>query len=155
MLLLNAPEAKYQSDSPQFIKTPELWRSNDGCRIGLWKFTVEMLCDKADITPDNVIILQDKNGFDDMVDSLMEMADKKLAILNQRRRETLPLADFIDWASCGGSDAFSVFQRIHSRICFWYAKEGGATVLFSEVTEVRDGVYLLAERCINTAVGKN
>lgn len=31
---------------------------------------------------------------------------------------------------------------------------GGATVLFSEVTEVRDAVYLLAERCVNQQVGK-
>ena len=52
--------------------------------------TVDMLCDEADITPDNVIVLQEKHGFDEMISALMEMADKKLKILNERRRETLP-----------------------------------------------------------------
>ena len=32
--------------------------------------------------------------------------------------------------------------------------KGGATVMFSEVTEVRDGVYLLGERCVNEEVGR-
>ena len=32
--------------------------------------------------------------------------------------------------------------------------EAGATVMFSEVTEARDGVHILASRCLNEEVGK-
>ena len=56
---------------------------------------------------------------------------------------------------CGGSDAFS---GVTANPAAGYASDmlvkGGATVLFSEVTEVRDGVYLLAERCVNEETGK-
>ena len=53
---------------------------------------------------------------------------------------------------CGGSDAFSGLTANPSA---GYAADmlvkGGATVLFSEVTEVRDGVHLLAARCRDAA----
>lgn len=53
---------------------------------------------------------------------------------------------------CGGSDAFSGLTANPS---VSYAADmlvkGGATVLFSEVTEVRDGVHLLAARCRDAA----
>ena len=46
---------------------------------------------------------------------------------------------------------FPVFQPIPSA---GYAADmlvrGGATVMFSEVTEVRDGVHMLAARCRNS-----
>ena len=49
---------------------------------------------------------------------------------------------------CGGSDAFS---GISANPSAGYAADmlvrGGATVMFSEVTEVRDGVHMLAARC--------
>nr|WP_278281649.1 UxaA family hydrolase [Clostridium puniceum] len=52
-----------------------------------------MLLDEADINPENVIILQEQKGMEAMIDALMNMTDKKLAKLNERRRETLPLSD--------------------------------------------------------------
>lgn len=123
--------------------------------LGCEKFTVEMLLDEADISPENVIILQEKKGFDDMIHSLMEMAEKKLERLNRRRRRTLPLSDLLIGMQCGGSDAFS---GVTANPSAGYAADmlvkGGATVMFSEVTEVRDGVYLLGERCVNEEVGK-
>lgn len=121
--------------------------------LGCEKFTVEMLLDEADITPENVIILQEKKGFDAMIDALMEMADRKLAILNQRKRTTLPLSKLCIGMQCGGSDAFS---GVTANPSAGYAADmlvkGGATVMFSEVTEVRDGVHYLAERCVNAEV---
>lgn len=121
--------------------------------LGCEKFTVEMLLDEADITPENVIILQEKKGFDAMIDALMEMADKKLAILNQRKRKTLPLSKLCIGMQCGGSDAFS---GVTANPSAGYAADmlvkGGATVMFSEVTEVRDGVHYLAERCVSAEV---
>lgn len=123
--------------------------------LGCEKFTVEMLLDEADISPENVIILQEKKGFDDMIEALMEMAEKKLQKLNERKRKTLPLSDLLIGMQCGGSDAFS---GVTANPSAGYAADmlvkGGATVLFSEVTEVRDGVYLLGQRCVNEEVGK-
>jgi galactarate dehydratase len=123
--------------------------------LGCEKFTVEMLLDASENNPDNVIVLQDKKGFNAMIDALMEMADKKLAKLNMRKRVTLPLSELMIGMQCGGSDAFS---GITANPSAGYASDmlvnGGATVLFSEVTEVRDGVHLIAERCVNSEVGK-
>jgi len=89
-----------------------------------------------------------------MIDALMEMAKKKLQILDKRRRETLPLSRLCIGMQCGGSDAFS---GVTANPSAGYASDllvkAGATVMFSEVTEVRDGVHILAERCISKEVG--
>lgn len=121
--------------------------------LGCEKLTPEDILEPCDINSENVIILQEKEGFEAMVNSIMEMAGKKLARLNTRRRQTLPLSDLIIGMQCGGSDAFS---GITANPSAGHASDmlvkGGATVLFSEVTEVRDGVHLLAERAINKEV---
>ena len=153
---INAPEAKVPIRALRNLsKHPNFGGQLMVVGLGCEKFTVEMLCEEADITPENVIILQDKKGFDEMVRSLMEMAEAKLKILNARRRETLPLSELLVGMQCGGSDAFS---GVTANPSAGYASDllvsGGATVLFSEVTEVRDGVYLLGQRCINEEVGK-
>lgn len=153
---INAPEARTPIRALRNLaKHPNFGGQLMAVGLGCEKFTVEMLLNEADIGPDNVIILQDKKGFEAMIDALMEMADKKLAILNRRKRETLPLSDLLVGLQCGGSDAFS---GVTANPSAGYAADmlvkGGATVLFSEVTEVRDGVYLLGHRCINDEVGK-
>lgn len=118
--------------------------------LGCEKLTPDMLLECDDNNKDNVIILQDHNGFDAMLKAILEMAENKLKILNKRKRETLPLSDLLIGLQCGGSDAFS---GITANPATGYASDmlvsGGATVLFSEVTEVRDGVHLLANRCTN------
>ena len=153
---INAPEAKVPIRALRNLaKHPNFGGELMAVGLGCEKFTVEMLLDQADISPDNVIILQEKKGFDDMVNSLMEMADRKLDRLNRRRRQTLPLSELLIGMQCGGSDAFS---GVTANPSAGYAADmlvkGGATVLFSEVTEVRDGVYLLGERCVSEEVGK-
>ncbi|MEY8357011.1 galactarate dehydratase [Lachnospiraceae bacterium 54-53] len=153
---IDAPEAKVPIRALRNLsKHPNFGGQMMVVGLGCEKFTVDMLCDAADITEENVIILQEKKGFDDMIGSLMEMAEKKLKILNERKREPLPLSDLLIGMQCGGSDAFS---GVTANPAAGYASDmlvkGGATVLFSEVTEVRDGVYLLAQRCINEEVGK-
>ncbi|GLB30346.1 putative galactarate dehydratase (L-threo-forming) [Lacrimispora amygdalina] len=153
---IHAPEAKIPIRALRNLsKHPNFGGQLMVVALGCEKFTVEMLCDSADINPDNVIILQEKEGFEDMISALMEMAEKKLKILNDRKRVTLPLSDLLIGMQCGGSDAFS---GVTANPAAGYASDmlvkGGATVLFSEVTEVRDGVYLLAKRCINEEVGK-
>lgn len=153
---INAPEAKIPIRTLRnLVKHPNFGGEVMVVALGCEKLTVEMLLDEGDITPDNVLVLQEKSGFQDMVDSIMEMAEKKLKHLNERRRETLPLSDLCIGLQCGGSDAFSgVTANPSAGYAADLLVQAGATVLFSEVTEVRDGVYLLAERCADEAVGR-
>lgn len=120
--------------------------------LGCEKLTPDQLLDASENTPENVIILQNYAGFQPMVEAILEMADRKLRRLNERRRETLPLSELCIGMQCGGSDAFS---GITANPSAGYAADmlvsGGGTVLFSEVTEVRDAVYLLAARSMNRA----
>jgi len=121
--------------------------------LGCEKLTVEQLIDKKDIISENVIVLQEEKGFEAMINSLMKMAQKKLEILNQRKRVTLPLSKLCIGMQCGGSDAFS---GVTANPAAGYASDmlvsAGATVMFSEVTEVRDGVHYLAQRCVDEKV---
>lgn len=121
--------------------------------LGCEKFTVDMLLDPKDNTPENVVILQQERGFDAMMAAIMGMAEKKLAILEARRREPLPLSDLFVAFECGGSDAFS---GVSANPSAGHASDmlvrGGATTCFSEVTEVREAVYLIARRCVSAEV---
>lgn len=81
------------------------------------------------------------------------MADRKLKKLNQRHREELPLSELVIGMQCGGSDAFSgITANPGAEYAADMLVRGGATVMFSEVTEVRDGVPMLAARCVNGQV---
>ncbi len=102
-----------------------------------------------------VIRLQDgeHHGFGDMVSAIMSAAEKRLDQLNQRTRTTRPAADLVVGMQCGGSDAFS---GVTANPSVGYAADllvrAGATVMFSEVTEVRDAIHLLTPRAINEEV---
>ena len=121
--------------------------------LGCEKLTFDMVLPPEDITPDNTLTLQDCPGHNAMMDAILAMADKKLQKLNQRRREELPLSQLLIGMQCGGSDAFS---GVTANPSAGYAADmlvrGGATVMFSEVTEVRDGVHMLAARCVSSEV---
>lgn len=109
------------------------------------------------VVSDQVVCLQDEKftGFQSMVDGIMKQAEVHLARLNQRRREPCPAADLIVGLQCGGSDAFS---GVTANPAVGYAADllvrAGATVMFSEVTEVRDAIHLLTPRVANQEVGK-
>lgn len=153
---INAPEAKVPIRTLRnMARHPNFGGELMVVGLGCEKLTVDMLLDAADMSPENVIFLQDIKGFEAMIDVLLEMADKKLSKLNKRRRVDLPLSDLLIGMQCGGSDAFS---GITANPSAGYAADllvqGGATVLFSEVTEVRDAVHLIAERCVNEEAGK-
>ncbi len=155
---IDAPEAKV----PQRIIRNIATHPNFGgvfmlIGLGCEKFTVDRFCENFPElnNEENVIVIQNIKGYDNIMKAIMEMAEKKLQILNQRKRETLPLSDLLVGMQCGGSDAFS---GITANPTAGYAADlivsGGGTVMFSEVTEVRDGVQFIAERCINDEVGK-
>lgn len=104
-----------------------------------------------------VIRLQDGElrGFADMVAAIMRAAEKRLEQLNRRRRVPCPASELIVGLQCGGSDAFS---GVTCNPATGYAADllvrAGATVLFSEITEVRDAVHLLTPRAANVHVGR-
>ncbi|MGH8639447.1 MAG: galactarate dehydratase, partial [Burkholderiales bacterium] len=104
-----------------------------------------------------LIRLQDDElrGFGDIVAAIMRAAEKRLEQLNRRKRETCPASELVVGLQCGGSDAFS---GVTCNPAVGYAADllvrAGATVLFSEVTEVRDAVHLLTPRAINEDVAR-
>ncbi len=116
--------------------------------LGCEKLTYDRVLPPEDINGENVLTLQDFAGHDAMMNAIMEMAEKKLQRLNRRVREELPLSELLVGMQCGGSDAFS---GVSANPSAGYAADmlvrGGGTVMFSEVTEVRDGVHMLAARC--------
>jgi galactarate dehydratase len=104
----------------------------------------------------DVVRLQDERGFAGTVAAIMQAAEKRLTLLNKRRREICPASDLIVGLQCGGSDAFS---GVTCNPALGYAADllvrAGATVLFSEVTEVRDAVHLLTPRAVNEQVARD
>ncbi len=105
-----------------------------------------------------IIRLQDEqhHSFGDMVTAIMEMAEKRLMQLNARTRVTRPAADLVVGLQCGGSDAFS---GVTANPAVGYAADllvrAGATVMFSEVTEVRDVIHLLTARAANQQIARD
>jgi galactarate dehydratase len=94
-------------------------------------------------------------GFSSMVDSIMATAMVQLAQLDQRRRVTCPASELVVGVQCGGSDAFS---GVTANPAVGYATDllvrAGATVMFSEVTEVRDGIDQLTSRAASAEVAQ-
>lgn len=103
-----------------------------------------------------VIRLQNENGFGEIVSAIMRAAERRLEQLNQRRRVTCPASDLVVGLQCGGSDAFS---GVTCNPAVGFAADllvrAGGTVLFSEVTEVRDAVHLLTPRAATEQVGRD
>lgn len=102
-----------------------------------------------------VICLQDEEhvGFMSMINSILRQAETHLERLNKRTRETCPASALVVGMQCGGSDAFS---GITANPALGYAADllvrAGATVMFSENTEVRDGVDQLTSRAATPEV---
>ncbi|WP_313561103.1 galactarate dehydratase [Diaphorobacter nitroreducens] len=107
--------------------------------------------------PLDVVCLQDEAhvGFMSMVDSILRQADEHLKRLNARRRETVPASELVVGVQCGGSDAFSgVTANPAVGFCTDLLVRAGATVMFSEVTEVRDGIDQLTARAATPEVAQ-
>jgi len=97
----------------------------------------------------DVVCLQDDAhvGFMSMIDSIMTTAEEHLERLDARRREPVPASELVVGVQCGGSDAFSgVTANPAVGFCSDLLVRAGATVMFSEVTEVRDGIDQLTSR---------
>ena len=105
----------------------------------------------------DVVCLQDERhvGFMSMIDAILHSAEQHLQRLNTRRRETVPASELVVGVQCGGSDAFS---GVTANPAVGFATDllvrAGATVMFSEVTEVRDGIDQLTARAVDADVAE-
>lgn len=110
------------------------------------------------LADEDIIQLQDErhHGFESMVAHILTVAEQHLEKLNQRQRETVDASHLVVGMQCGGSDAFS---GVTSNPAVGFATDlivrCGGTVMFSEVTEVRDGIHLLTPRAANEDVAKD
>jgi galactarate dehydratase len=105
----------------------------------------------------DVVCLQDEAhvGFMSMIDSIMRTAQSHLEKLNARKRETVPASELVVGVQCGGSDAFSgVTANPAVGFCTDLLVRAGASVMFSEVTEVRDGIDQLTSRATTPEVAQ-
>jgi len=153
---INAPDAYIPIRTLQNIaRNPNFGGEVMVVGLGCEKLAPERLLPKDD--PASMMRLQDEGNqsFGDMVDTITTMAEARLKILNQRKRETCPASDLVIGLQCGGSDAFS---GVTANPALGFASDllvrAGATVMFSEVTEVRDAIELLTRRAINEDVGR-
>ena len=123
--------------------------------LGCEKLRADMLLELHENNSENVVVLQELAGFKAMIDVILSMAEKKLERLNRRLRCTLPLEKLCIGLQCGGSDTFS---GITANPATGFASDllvsAGATVLFSEVTEVRDSVQFLSDRCRSREISR-
>ncbi len=128
--------------------------------LGCEKLRPEILVPKNEKSePDfsSVFMMQDEafNGFAEMVEGAMKLAKIQLEKLNQRKREVCPASELVVGMQCGGSDAFS---GITCNPVVGFAADiivrAGGSVMFSEVTEVRDGIQSLVSRAANSEVAK-
>ncbi|MCM5569435.1 galactarate dehydratase [Burkholderiaceae bacterium FT117] len=105
----------------------------------------------------DVVCLQDEEhvGFESMIDSILRSAERHLERLDARRRESCPASELVVGVQCGGSDAFS---GLTANPAVGFATDllvrAGATVMFSEVTEVRDAIDQLTARAATPEIAE-
>jgi len=107
--------------------------------------------------PDTICLQDDQHvGFMSMLQHIVDGAKPHLARLNARRRETLPASELVVGVQCGGSDAFS---GVTANPIVGFAADllvrAGATIMFSENTEVRDAVEQLTYRASSPEVAQS
>jgi galactarate dehydratase len=117
--------------------------------LGCEKLQPERLLPPGSIAIGGAVRLQDEAhvGFMAMIDALLATAERHLQRLDARRRETVPASELVVGVQCGGSDAFSgVTANPAVGYCSDLLVRAGASVMFSETTEVRDAVAQMTAR---------
>jgi len=111
---------------------------------------------QPDAGPDTVCLQADEHvGFMSMIEHIVATARPHLARLNARQRETIPASELVVGVQCGGSDAFSgVTANPAVGFCADLLVRAGATVMFSENTEVRDAVEQLTSRAASPEIAE-
>ncbi len=121
----------------------------------------EGLPDDGDLNPPYAGALSQKAaeisalGMLDLRDAIVARARPHLERLDRRRRQTVPASALVVGVQCGGSDAFS---GVTANPAVGHAADllvrAGATVMFSENTEVRDAVEQLTARAATPEVAE-
>ncbi len=105
----------------------------------------------------HTVCLQDAHhvGFMSMIDDIVASARPHLERLNARRRQKVPASALVVGVQCGGSDALSgVTANPAVGALADLLVRAGATVMFSENTEVRDAVDQLTARAATPEVAQ-
>ncbi len=109
-----------------------------------------------DEEPALAVMQEARQGFGEIVDTITGLAERKLEKLNRRQRVPCPASDLVVGLQCGGSDALS---GVTANPAVGFAADllvrAGATVIFSEVTEVRDAAHLLTSRAATPEVARD
>ena len=143
---INAPNADIPiSTLSNLVKNPNFGGEAMLVGLGCEKLRKEML----DVRKHSFISLQDQkqNGFEQMVADIVQQAAFHLERLNCRRRQTCPLSSLVVGVQCGGSDSMSgitanpLVGKLSDELV-----GNGASVIFSETTEVRDAAFELFSR---------
>ncbi|GLZ84276.1 galactarate dehydratase [Metapseudomonas resinovorans] len=159
---INAPDAVIPIRTLHNIaRNPNLGGQALVIGLGCEKLQAEQLMPGDELTAGQdeeawLFRLQDSaSGFAGMVEQIMGMIEDRLKILDQRRRETCPASELVLGMQCGGSDAFSgVTANPALGVASDLLVRAGATVMFSENTEVRDGIHLLTPRAATPEVAQ-
>jgi galactarate dehydratase len=161
---IDAPDAEIPIRTLRNISlNPNIGGSTMVVSLGCEKLQPERLLPQGSLphagrsvsTDYDLVTLQDQShvGFEAMIAAIMQTADVHLGRLNARRRETCPASDLVVGMQCGGSDAFS---GVTANPALGFASDllvrAGATVMFSENTEVRDGIAQLTARAADAGV---
>ncbi len=105
----------------------------------------------------SLVTLQDEThiGFEAMISSILRTAERQLVQLDNRRRQNCPASGLVVGLQCGGSDALSgvTANPALGRAADLVVRAGG-TVIFSEVTEVRDGIDQLVRRAASPGIAE-
>ena len=156
-IALNTPLAAIPVRTLQnLLKNPNFGNQVMILGLGCEKLRPEQLvAEVSGAVKQQVMYMQDPGlgGFGEMVNRAMEMAKEHLKQLNDRKRETCPASELVVGMQCGGSDGLS---GITGNPVAGYAADlivrAGGSVMFSEVTEVRDAIHLLAPRAATPEV---
>jgi galactarate dehydratase len=149
---INAPEAVVPIRTLQNLaRNPNFGGEVLVVGLGCEKLVPERLSGEAG----GILKMQDQDGFGAMIGTIMQTVEARLKVLNERRRETVPASELIVGMQCGGSDAFSGLTANPALgFCTDLLVAAGATVMFSEVTEVRDAIHLLTPRAATREVAE-
>ena len=154
---INAPAAVVPIRTLQnLVRNPNFGGEVLVLGLGCEKLLPSMLLPGGDGSG-SIVTLQDEafTGFGAMIDGILETAKDHLERLNRRTRETCPASDLVVGVQCGGSDAFS---GVTANPAVGFAADlivrAGGSVMFSEVTEVRDAIHLLTPRAVDEEVGR-
>ena len=150
---LNSPLSEIPVRTLQnILKNPNFGNQAMILGLGCEKLRPEQLAAELNT---GIMYMQDPDlsGFEEMIQQAMKLAEQYLAQLNARKREACPASELVVGMQCGGSDGLS---GLTGNPAAGYAADlivrSGGSVMFSEVTEVRDAIHLLVTRAADENV---